>query len=197
MIIWINGSYGVGKTQVAFELHRRIKDSYVYDPEKIGFFIRKLFPSCIWDDNFQNYNLWREFNYFILKEIAINYNGVIIVPMTLIIPQYYIQIISRLRETDISVFHFVLDADKNELLKRMRRGFGRKNLWAIKQIDECINGLKNNIFGNHINTNHITISDVANLISQQCSLKLEPDNYNKLSRSLYRFIVQIKSITFE
>jgi chloramphenicol 3-O-phosphotransferase len=33
MIIWLNGAFGAGKTQTAFELHSRIPDSYVFDPE--------------------------------------------------------------------------------------------------------------------------------------------------------------------
>ena len=41
MIIWINGAFGSGKTQTAFELHRRIPNLYVYDPENIGSFIKK------------------------------------------------------------------------------------------------------------------------------------------------------------
>ena len=36
MIIWINGAFGSGKTNVAYELNRRIESSYVYDPEEIG-----------------------------------------------------------------------------------------------------------------------------------------------------------------
>ncbi len=35
LIIWINGAFGFGKTQTVFELHRRQKPSYVYDPEKL------------------------------------------------------------------------------------------------------------------------------------------------------------------
>jgi adenylylsulfate kinase-like enzyme len=32
MIIWINGAFGSGKTQMAFEINRRLENSYVYDP---------------------------------------------------------------------------------------------------------------------------------------------------------------------
>lgn len=45
MIIWINGTFGCGKTSVSNELHRRLENSYVYDPEEIGFFIRDNLPS--------------------------------------------------------------------------------------------------------------------------------------------------------
>lgn len=42
LIIWINGAFGFGKTQTVFELHRRQKPSYVYDPEKLGFALRSM-----------------------------------------------------------------------------------------------------------------------------------------------------------
>ena len=38
MIIWINGAFGSGKTQVAHELKRRLENSFIYDPEQIGYF---------------------------------------------------------------------------------------------------------------------------------------------------------------
>ncbi|CAI6224437.1 hypothetical protein NRS6186_01805 [Bacillus subtilis] len=46
MIIWINGAFGSGKTQTAFELHRRLNPSYVYDPEKMGFALRSMRSSA-------------------------------------------------------------------------------------------------------------------------------------------------------
>ena len=36
MVIWLNGAFGAGKTQTAYELHRRLPDSFVYDPENAG-----------------------------------------------------------------------------------------------------------------------------------------------------------------
>ncbi|HHT7657751.1 TPA: P-loop NTPase fold protein [Streptococcus suis] len=35
MIIWLNGPFGVGKTTLANILHKRIENSYLYDPDKI------------------------------------------------------------------------------------------------------------------------------------------------------------------
>ncbi len=49
MIIWINGTFGVGKTTVSNELHKKLKDSFVYDPEKAGEFIWDNSPDCIND----------------------------------------------------------------------------------------------------------------------------------------------------
>lgn len=38
MIIWINGSFGVGKTTIAERLKDKIRESIIYDPEEIGIF---------------------------------------------------------------------------------------------------------------------------------------------------------------
>ena len=43
MIIWINGAFGAGKTQAAYELRRRAENAYVYDPENAGYFIHMFF----------------------------------------------------------------------------------------------------------------------------------------------------------
>lgn len=40
MIIWINGAFGSGKTNTAYELKRRIPNAFVYDPEEAGFLVR-------------------------------------------------------------------------------------------------------------------------------------------------------------
>ena len=55
MIIWINGAFGAGKTQTAYELHRRLPGSWVYDPEETGFLLRKTLPSALRLDDFQDY----------------------------------------------------------------------------------------------------------------------------------------------
>ena len=41
MIIWINGGFGAGKTTLAEELHRRLPDTIVYDPEDVGLMLWK------------------------------------------------------------------------------------------------------------------------------------------------------------
>ena len=55
MIIWINGTFGSGKTTTAYELHNRIKHSFVYDPERFGYVLMA--------------NVLRRFRQMILKSI--------------------------------------------------------------------------------------------------------------------------------
>ncbi|HEY9313111.1 hypothetical protein [Williamsia sp.] len=58
MLIWINGAFGVGKTQTAHELHRRLRDSHVADPELLGFAMHKMLPPEQRGD-FQDLPQWR------------------------------------------------------------------------------------------------------------------------------------------
>lgn len=44
MLLWINGPYGGGKTQTAYELHRRLPGSVVCDPEHVGFGLHRMTP---------------------------------------------------------------------------------------------------------------------------------------------------------
>ena len=60
MIVWINGPFGVGKTTLAVELAARIENSFIFDPEEVGFMIRKLTPPSKQLADFQDYPLWRE-----------------------------------------------------------------------------------------------------------------------------------------
>ena len=41
MILWLNGAFGAGKSQMAFELARRLPRAFVYDPERAGCFMRR------------------------------------------------------------------------------------------------------------------------------------------------------------
>lgn len=43
MIIWLNGPFGVGKTTLANILHKRIENSYLYDPELLRFLWNIIF----------------------------------------------------------------------------------------------------------------------------------------------------------
>ena len=81
MIIWLNGAFGAGKTQTAFELQRGLKNSYVYDPENVGFFIRDNIPPSLSVPDFQDYPVWRRFNFEMLEYISQQYGGTVIVPM--------------------------------------------------------------------------------------------------------------------
>ncbi|QMV41802.1 AAA family ATPase [Cohnella cholangitidis] len=196
MIIWINGAFGAGKTQTAYELHRRLERSYVYDPENAGYFIGKNVPKSICQNDFQDYSMWREFNYSMLKHLDLEFGGVIIAPMTVVSLQYFDEIVGRLRKGGVVVHHFTLCASRETLKKRLRsRGEGGKS-WAAEQMDRCIEGLSDEAFQHHIDTDDRSISDNAELIASLSNLELLPDNRSMARKALDRWITQIKHIRF-
>ncbi|NYF26130.1 AAA family ATPase [Sporosarcina sp. JAI121] len=196
MIIWINGAFGSGKTQASYELKRRIPNSLVYDPENIGFFINRNIPKEIRKGDFQDYSIWRELNYITLKYIDSEYDGVIIVPMTLVNPQYFEEIVGKLRDDGVIVNHFVLWASKGTLQKRLRSRGERKNSWGEKQIERCIQGLSKNIFKHRIETDKLTVESVVETIASMLDIQLLDDNRNKFKKRLDRIKTQIKQIRF-
>jgi hypothetical protein len=189
-IIWLNGAFGSGKTQTAGELHRRLPGSFVFDPEKIGAWIWKNEPSQLRCSDFQNEPLWREFNYKMLSHICVGFNDVIIVPMTLTNPIYYDELIGKLRADGVIATHVVLAASQETLLKRLHSRFDGPSSWPAAQIPRCIDAFKTEKFENKIETDKLSIPEVAERVAELCELKLLPrqrglrQRWNKLITSL-------------
>lgn len=196
MVIWINGAFGSGKTQTAFELNRRIPNSFVYDPENLGFFISKNIPLQTKMEDFQDYEIWRELNFSFIRYIENRYNGVLIIPMTIVNPEYFNEIIGSLRNHGIKIKHYTLMASKEILIKRLRSRGDGINSWGANQIDRCLQGLSSEVFESYINTEEMSIDDVVEKIALMSDIKLEPDNKGVLWKKLNRLRVKLKHIRF-
>jgi deoxyadenosine/deoxycytidine kinase len=57
LIIWLNGAFGSGKTTLTGELHRRLPDAVVFDPEDVGYVLTQAVPAPTGD--FQDLPSWR------------------------------------------------------------------------------------------------------------------------------------------
>ncbi len=97
MIIWINGAFGAGKTTAAYELHRRLPGSFVFDPEEAGFYIRARLPKSLRGSDFQDFPMWRSINREMLAYLAAKHAGPIIVPMTVVNEDYMDELVGALR----------------------------------------------------------------------------------------------------
>ena len=131
MIIWINGSFGVGKTSTAELLKKELDNSIMYDPEEIGGFLSNMFEHE--KDDFQDYELWRTLNANILQNLSSIYETIII-PMTITNLNYYNEIIKGLENSGTEIKHFILSATKENIINRLD---SRKNSteWSYKQVE--------------------------------------------------------------
>ncbi|NGZ77687.1 AAA family ATPase [Saccharibacillus alkalitolerans] len=174
MIVWINGAFGSGKTTAAEELHRRLPGSFLYDPEEAGYFIRKNIPEHLHKSDFQDHLQWREINLSMLSLLAKEHSGPIIVPMTLVNPAYFEELIGGLRQKGITVKHFALLAERKTLLERLACRGENEDSWPARQIERCLTALSREEFGMHIRTDGMPGDRVAASIAEACGLSLKP-----------------------
>lgn len=194
MIIWINGAFGAGKTTCSYELNKRLPNSFVYDPENIGYFIRKNIPKELHEADFQNHEQWRLFNYKMLKYLADSYDGIIIAPMTLVNRQYYDEIIGRLIKEDIEVKHYILYAEKKTIEKRLNKRLERGTTWAKLQIDRCIYAFDHDITEQKIITDDKTVDSIVEEIAEKSGVALLNDKRSRFKKLLDRSVTLIKHI---
>ncbi|MCM3361000.1 AAA family ATPase [Niallia sp. Sow4_A1] len=192
MIIWINGTFGSGKTTTAYELEKRVEKAFVFDPESFGYVLMKNIPKSLQKEDFQDFPIWRETNYSLLKQIAINYEGIIIVPMTITNEEYFHEILSRLRKDQIRVKHVTLMASKATIKKRLRSRLEGENSWAYKQAAVRLQQLQRPLFKEHVETDDLTVEEVLEKIAQVTGLKLKEEKRSLLRKRMDRFLIKLK-----
>ena len=116
MIIWLNGGFGAGKTTLAEELHGRLPDAVVYDPEDVGIMLWKWLPS---DGDFQHMASWRELVVATAVTLRRHHAGTLIVPMSLIRDAYRAEILGGLADAGEQVVHVFLEVDAGVLRERL------------------------------------------------------------------------------
>jgi hypothetical protein len=116
VIIWINGGFGAGKTTLAAELHRRLPDAVVYNPEEVGLMLWKWLPP---GGDFQHLPSWRELVVATALSLRRHHAETLIVPMSLIRDAYRAEILGGLAEAGEEVLHVFLELDAGVLRERL------------------------------------------------------------------------------
>jgi hypothetical protein len=210
MLLWINGPFGGGKTQTAYEIQRRLPGSVVCDPEHAGFGLRRMLPAELRGD-FQDLASWRQGVVEVLDLALAKHEGVVIVPMTVTDSGYFDETVGRLRELGHDVHHFTLLAQRETVLERLReRGPGRllqyvagknpgprRESWAVQQLDHCLERLSEPEFAEHLWTDHSTVPKTADRIAVLAGLTLRPNNEGALRTRLRQARVGIRHIRFD
>ena len=209
MLVWINGPFGGGKTQIAHELRRRLAGSVVCDPELLGIGLHRMMPPALRGD-FQDLAAWRHGVFEVLDLALKASTGPVIVPMTIVEPMYLRETVGRLREQGHDVRHFALLADRRTTLRRLReRGLGQAVQWiagknaalrverfAVSRLDLCLERLQGPEFAEQVWTDHRTIAQVADHIAASAGLSLAPNSDSTLQRRLRGAWIGARQIRF-
>ena len=118
MIIWLNGTFGAGKTTTAAELVTLIPDSRLFDPETVGYMLRSNLADQ-WPGDFQHWPPWRSLVASTLTELTAYTGQHLIAPQTVMRKPYLEEITTALGAAELEVFHVLLDVQEPVLRNRI------------------------------------------------------------------------------
>ena len=134
MIIWISGAYGVGKSTLADAMAAKINNVLIFDAEEVGNAVRGSYPGCPYGYIFEDYPLWGEFCYMLLKDVHEKFRKDILVPMTLLRKDSY-GIIDKLNRDGIDARLIVLEAGYQTVRDRILARGEEEGCWCMENIE--------------------------------------------------------------
>jgi hypothetical protein len=192
VIVWINGAFGAGKTQVAHELRRRLGRGWVADPELVGFGLHRMLPSRLRTD-FQDEPAWRLGVRDALHRLDAAGVDPVLVPMTLVVDAYADEILDGLRHGGHDVRHVTLVASPATLRRRLRSR-GPRDTWARAQIERCTTALVAARFARHVPTDGRGVDDVVEDVARGLGLPLRHPRERPPVAFLRRRAVQLRHV---
>ncbi|WP_405908462.1 MULTISPECIES: AAA family ATPase [unclassified Streptomyces] len=116
MILWLNGTFGAGKTTTAKELTARIPESRLFDPEQVGYMLWHVLGQ---PREFQDFPPWRGLVVETARQVLDHVGGTLVVPQTVLNEEYWHEIRTGLAKADIPVRHYLLHTDDDTLVHRI------------------------------------------------------------------------------
>lgn len=170
-ILWINGPFGIGKTQLAQALNERLAGSFVFDPEEMGLALRKLTPN--FKGETQTHPMWIPLVLDALQYASQGTEGPLIVPVTLTDVRHHRLIMSELKARGLTVHHFTLMAPLEVVQARLRRDPSAGE-WDAKELQERLGALQSEQFKTHIDTEDVPVQTIVEQIAAEAGLSLKP-----------------------
>lgn len=169
MIVMINGSFGVGKSTIAKLLRGSLPGSAIYDPEWIGFFLRRL-PKWIklkgsGSDDYQDIVLWRRSTVAGVRLFRLFASGPVIIPIAFSRRDYFDEVVRGIEALDSELRVFCLKASlatvKRRLVGRGTKIEGPGSEWIACRIIECVEAHDDPHFGEPVDTEAHSAREVA------------------------------------
>lgn len=166
MIVWLNGTFGVGKTTTSQLLAKTLPDSRVFDSERVGELLVPILADVPCYD-FQEWDPWRTLVVETAARVLDYVGGTLIIPQSVLVQEYWDEISTGLTERGIPIAHFVLHADTQTLTQRIETDPAMPgSQWRLDHISayqQALPWLRSN--GSIIETDHLTPDQVTETIA--------------------------------
>ena len=176
MIIWISGAYGVGKSTLAEAMAAKMENALVFDAEEVGNVVRGSYPDCPYGYIFEDYPLWGEFCYLLLKDIHNQFHRDILVPMTLLRRESY-KIIQKLKDEGIETELIILEADYQTIHDRILNRGEEEGCWCMENIELAREGSAS-LPGIQVATTQVSVNTLMNRVFSELGIKTVAPNDN-------------------
>lgn len=164
MIIWISGAYGVGKSTLAETLAGKMENAMIFDAEEVGNAVRDNYPDMPYGAVYEDYPLWCEFNYLLLKDIHTSFRRNILVPMTLLRQSSYDSIIARLQRDGIDTRLIILEATRQCIHDRILARGEDEDCWCMQHIDMSSRAASAITNGWHLSADRLCPDELADAV---------------------------------
>lgn len=119
MIIWLNGTFGAGKTTTAKQLAGRLANARHFDPELVGYLLMTALGDHEFKD-FQDLTPWRELVPVVTEKIAGFTGQHLIAVQTVLREDYWRELAQGFKRTPLDIFHVLLHVDSDVLAERIK-----------------------------------------------------------------------------
>lgn len=118
MIVWLNGTFGAGKTTTARLVADLSPDLRLFDPESVGFMLRPNLADHPVRD-FRDWPSWRILTPIVADEMVRFSRQSLVAPQTVLEEPYWNELVTGLSDRGHQVLHVLLDADEPALRARI------------------------------------------------------------------------------
>jgi len=119
VIIWLNGTFGAGKTTTARQLAGRLANARHFDPELVGDLLMTALDDHEFKD-FQDLPPWRELVPVFTEKIAGFTGQHLIAVQTVLREDYWRELIQGFKRTPLDIFHVLLHVESDILAERIK-----------------------------------------------------------------------------
>ncbi|GAB1688950.1 AAA family ATPase [Krasilnikovia sp. M28-CT-15] len=178
MIVWINGTHGAGKTTTSPLVQQLIPDSRVFDAEKVGETLMDITPGLPDTDNFQHWPPWRHLVVETARSVLNYTGGTLVMPMTVLVEQYWREIRAGLDHHAIPVRHFVLHADQDTLRGRIEAEHTVPSPFRLRYLEPYAEAARTWLHSEAeiVDTTHLTPAQAALQIAEALKRPWKPSN---------------------